>query len=120
MLHRDDSVRSQIQHHQFFLPQTGNNNIQNTIGLPVKLLYMHGSKDQLSSHSRGLQISLEGPAGGYKLYPGYLGYERCIHEVYLVLNSSLRDQGSINPIPTTAFKELLSSQPYSFLPSTLR
>ena len=120
MLHRDDSVRSQIQHHQFSLPQTGNNIIQNTIGLQVKLLYMHGSKDHLSSHSRGLQISLEGPARGYKLYPGYLGYERCIHEVYLVLNSSLRDQGSINPIPTTAFKELLSSQPYSFLPSTLR
>ena len=67
MLHRDDSVRSQIQHHQFSLPQTGNNIIQNTIGLQVKLLYMHGSKDHLSSHSRGLQISLEGPAGGYKL-----------------------------------------------------
>lgn len=81
---------------------------------------MHGSKDHLSSHSRGLQISLEGPAGGHKLYPGYLGYERCIHEVSLVLNSSLRDQGSINPIPTTAFKELSSSQPYSFLPITLR
>ena len=45
MLHRDDSVRSQIQHHQFSLPQTGNNIIQNTIGLQVKLLYMHGSKD---------------------------------------------------------------------------
>ena len=45
MLHRDDSVRSQIQHHQFSLPQTGNNIIQDTIGLQVKLLYMHGSKD---------------------------------------------------------------------------
>ena len=120
MLHRDDSVRSQIQHHQFSLPQTGNNITQNTIGLQVKLLYMHGSKDHLSSHSRGLQISLEGPAGGYKFYPGYLGYERCIDEVSLVRNSSLRDQGSINPITTTAFKELLSSQPYSFLPITLR
>ena len=53
MLLRDDSVRSQIQHHQFSLPQTGNNIIQNTIGLQVKLLYMHGSKDHLSSHSRG-------------------------------------------------------------------
>ena len=119
MLHRDDSVRSQIQHHQLSLPQTGNNIIQNTIGLQVKLLYMHGSKDHLSSHSRGLQISLEGPARGYKLYPGYLGYERCIHKVSPVLNSSLRDQGSINPLPTTAFKELLSRQPYSFLQVTV-
>lgn len=70
-------------------------------------------------HCRVESLSLEGPARGYKLYPGYLGYERCIHIVSLVHNSSLRDQGSINPLPTTAFKELLSSQPYSFLQVTV-
>lgn len=84
---------------------------------------MHGSKDHLS-YTAGLTVSgaadfPRGPAGGYKLDPGYLGYERCIHKVSLVLNSSLRDQGSINPLPTTAFKELLSRQPYSFLQVTV-